>query len=92
MVKGGFCSYNEYGTGGEHETEPKKTHLIVQSQGSTGRGAQEGPDIFNTERPHQAPGYRTPAEVFTSTPVEATGTGMVESFNTRPLEDSGTHS
>jgi hypothetical protein len=36
MVKSGFCSYNEYGIGGEHETEPKETHPIVQSQGSSG--------------------------------------------------------
>ena len=35
-VKSGFCSYNEYGIGGEHETEPKKTHPIIQSQGSPG--------------------------------------------------------
>ena len=45
--------------------------------------------FYNSERPHQALGYRTPAEVFTSTPVEATSTGMVESL-TRPFEDSGT--
>ena len=43
------------------------------------------PDIFNTERPHQALGYRTPAEVFTSTPLEATSTGMVESLTPDPL-------
>ncbi len=35
-VKSGFCSYNEYGIGGEHETEPKKAHPIVQSQDSPG--------------------------------------------------------
>jgi len=33
--------------------------------------------FYNSERPHQALGYRTPAEVFTSTPVEATSAGMV---------------
>ena len=36
--------------------------------------------FYNTERPHQALGYRTPAEVFTSIPVEATNGGMVESL------------
>jgi len=41
--------------------------------------------FYNTERPHQALGYRTPAEVFTSTPVEATSTGMVESLTPDPL-------
>ncbi len=41
--------------------------------------------FYNTERPHQALGYRTPAEVFTSTPVETTSTGMVESLTPDPL-------
>jgi len=35
--------------------------------------------FYNAERPHQALGYRTPAEVFHSTPVEATDRGLVES-------------
>ena len=41
--------------------------------------------FYNTERPHQALGYRTPAQVFASTPVEATSTGMVESLTPDPL-------
>ncbi len=45
--------------------------------------------FYNTERPHQALGYRTPAEVFTSTPVEATSTGMVESLTPNPLRIVG---
>ena len=36
--------------------------------------------FYNTERPHQALGYRTPAEVFASSPVEATYGDMVESL------------
>lgn len=36
--------------------------------------------FYNTERPHQALGYRTPAEAFTSIPVEVTQGGMVESL------------
>ena len=36
--------------------------------------------FYNTERPHQALGYRTPAQVFTSTPVEATSACMIESL------------
>jgi len=37
--------------------------------------------FYNTERPHQALGYRVPAEVFSSTPVEVTTIGtMVESL------------
>ena len=41
--------------------------------------------FYNTERPHQSLGYRTPAEVFTPSLVEASHGGMVESStpNTR---------
>ena len=45
--------------------------------------------FYNTERPHQALGYRTPAEVFTSTPVDATNRGMVESLASDPLRIAG---
>ena len=41
--------------------------------------------FYNTERPHQTHGYRTPAEVYTSTPVESTSRGMVESLTPDPL-------
>jgi putative transposase len=41
--------------------------------------------FYNTERPHQALDYRTPAEVFTSTLVEATRRCMVESLTSDPL-------
>jgi len=41
--------------------------------------------FYNTERPHQTHGYRTPAEVFTSMTVEATNGGMVESLTPDPL-------
>jgi putative transposase len=40
--------------------------------------------FYNTERPHQALGYRTPAEAFTPTPVEAASRGMVESLTPDP--------
>ena len=36
--------------------------------------------FYNTERPHQALGYRTPAEVLTSSTVEVTDRDMVESL------------
>jgi len=45
--------------------------------------------FYNTERPHQALGYRTPAEVFTSIPVEATNEGMVESLTLDTLMTAG---
>jgi putative transposase len=41
--------------------------------------------FYNTERPHQALGYRTPAEVFTSLPVETINGGMIESLTPDPL-------
>ncbi len=41
--------------------------------------------FYNTERPHQALAYRTPAEVFTSTTVETTNGVMVESLTPDPL-------
>ena len=45
--------------------------------------------FYNTERPHQALGYRIPAEVFNSIPVEATSRGMVESLTLDPLRIAG---
>ena len=45
--------------------------------------------FYNTERPHQALGYRTPAEVFNSTPVVVTSAGMVESLTPDPLRIAG---
>jgi putative transposase len=41
--------------------------------------------FYNSERPHQTLSYRTPAEVFTSTPVEAASAAMVESLTLDPL-------
>jgi len=45
--------------------------------------------FYNTERPHQALSYRTPAEVFTSIPVEATNEDVVESLIPDPLRIAG---
>jgi len=45
--------------------------------------------FYNTERPHQALGYRTPAEVFNSIPVESTSRGMLESLISDPLRLAG---
>ncbi len=41
--------------------------------------------FYNTERPHQALGYRTPAEVYSVIQVEPTNGGMVESLTSDPL-------
>jgi len=45
--------------------------------------------FYNTERPHQALGYRTPAEVFTSIPVEVTQGDMVESLTPDTMRTAG---
>ena len=45
--------------------------------------------FYDTERPHQALGYRTPAEVFTSMTVEDTNGGMVESLTLVTLRTAG---
>lgn len=45
--------------------------------------------FYNTERPHQALGYRTPAGVFTLTRVETTDGVMVESITSDPLRIAG---
>jgi len=47
--------------------------------------------FYNTDRPHQALGYRTPAEVFTSIPVEAAYGGIVESLTLDPLSTAGSN-
>ncbi len=54
-----------------------------------GREATIGLDnyfrFYNTQRPHQTLGYRTPAGVFNSILVEARNGGMVESLTSDPL-------
>jgi len=45
--------------------------------------------FYNAERPHQALGYLTPAEVFTSSPVEATHGSMVESLILDTMRTAG---
>jgi putative transposase len=45
--------------------------------------------FYNTQRPHQALGYRTPAEAYASTPMEATEGGMVESSTPGSLRTAG---
>ena len=60
-----------------------------------GRDARAGIDdyfrFYNTERPHQALGYRKPAEVFTSilTPVVTIEGGVVESLALDPMQIAG---
>ena len=45
--------------------------------------------FYNAERPHQALGYRTPAEVYNSTMIESAYGGMLESLTPNPLRIAG---
>ena len=45
--------------------------------------------FYNTERIHQALGYRTPAVVFTSIPVEVTSESVLESLTPDPSRTAG---
>jgi putative transposase len=45
--------------------------------------------FYNTERIHQALGYRTPAEVFTSISVEVTSESVLESLTPDPSRTAG---
>jgi putative transposase len=45
--------------------------------------------FYNTERPHQALGYRTPAEICYTTPVDPTNGGMIKSLTPDPLRIAG---
>jgi putative transposase len=45
--------------------------------------------FYNTERSHQALGYRITAEVFASIPIEANSKGVVEYLTPDPLRIAG---
>ena len=45
--------------------------------------------FYNKERPHQALGYRTPAELYYAREVVTTNEGMVESLITNPVRIPG---
>ena len=45
--------------------------------------------FYNNQRPHQSLGYKTPAEVFASRPMEATNGDMVESLGRHTLRTAG---
>ena len=68
----------------------EEVYLKAYQDGREARGnIREYFRFYNTERPHQTLGYRTPAEVFTSVQVDATRTGMVESLAPNPLRTAG---
>lgn len=47
--------------------------------------------FYNTERPHQSHGYRTPAEIFYAIPVESNNGAMIESLTPKPLGIAGSN-
>jgi putative transposase len=49
------------------------------------RGIGEYFRFYNEERPHQALGYRVPAEVYSTRDIVNTANGMVESFSQNPV-------
>ena len=68
----------------------EEVYLKAYQDGKDARiGLGEYFHFYNTERPHQALGYRTPAEVFNSTTVEATSASMIESLTPDPLRIAG---
>jgi len=61
----------------------EEVYLKAYKDGRDARaGIREYFNFYNTERPHQALGYRTPAEVFASVPVQTNHGGVVESLRT----------
>jgi putative transposase len=61
----------------------EEVYLKAYKDGRDARtGIREYFNFYNTERPHQALGYRTPEEVFASVPVQTNHGGVVESLRT----------
>ena len=68
----------------------EEVYLKAYQDGRDARiGIREYFRFYNNQRPHQALGYSTPAEVFASRPMEATNGGMVESPILNTLRTAG---
>jgi putative transposase len=64
-------------------------YLKAYQDGKEARGSLgEYFRFYNIERPHQGPGYRTPAEVLASIPVEDTSEGVLQSLSPDPLRSA----
>ena len=89
MGKGGIattCSYERLWRTVKYE----EVYLKAYQDGRDARaGIGDYFRFYNAERPHQALGYMTPAEVFASIPAEATPGGMVESLTPDILRTAG---
>ena len=68
----------------------EEVYLIAYQDGKEARfGLGNYFRFYNSERPHQALGYRTPYEVFNLTPGELANKGMLESLTPDPLRITG---
>ncbi len=68
----------------------EEVYLKAYQDGKDARGSLgEYFQFYNTERPHQALGYQTPAEMFASTTVEVASEGVLESLSPDPLRSAG---
>ena len=68
----------------------EEVYLKAYQNGKDARiGIGEYFRFYNMARPHQALGYRTPGEVFTSIPFEDTEKGVIESLPLGPINTAG---
>ena len=65
-------------------------YLKAYQNGKDARiGISDYSRFYNTTRPHQALGYRTPDEVFTTTTFEGIKESMIESLTQGTIDTSG---
>jgi putative transposase len=68
----------------------EEVYLKAYQNGKDARiGIGEYFRFYNTARPHQTLGYRTPGEVFTSIPIEDTEKRMIESLTPSTINTAG---
>jgi putative transposase len=68
----------------------EEVHLKAYQNGKDARiGISDYFRFYNTARPHQALGYRTPGDVFTSTPFDEPEKGVIESFTPGTINTAG---
>jgi putative transposase len=68
----------------------EEVYLKAYQNGKDARiGISDYFHFYNTARPHQALGYRTPGDVFTSIPFEEPEKGVIESLTTSTIDAAG---
>jgi hypothetical protein len=71
-------------------TSSARGYLQAYQNGKDARiGISDYFRFYNNARPHQALGYRTPGEVFTSIPFEDTEKGVIECLPQEPIDTAG---